>query len=75
MTSRTFSLAALTVLELTPPDMVTCAADAGYAMVGLRLIPPTTTEPTYPIIGDTPMVRERSGEARFLMRRGSTYSN
>jgi sugar phosphate isomerase/epimerase len=56
--TRSLSLAALTVLELAPPDMVSCAAEAGYAMVGLRLVPPTATEPTYPMIGDTPMVRE-----------------
>ena len=55
---RTLSLAALTVLELSPPEMVSCAADAGYSHVGLRLIPATDHEPTWPVIGDTPMVRE-----------------
>ncbi len=53
------SLAALTVLMCTPEDMVSCAAEAGYAMVGLRLIPATTDEPSYPDLnGDTPRVRE-----------------
>jgi sugar phosphate isomerase/epimerase len=52
------SLAALTVLELAPADMVTCAAHSGYDYVGLRLIPATNDERAYPIIGDTPMVRE-----------------
>ena len=52
------SLAALTVLELSPPDMVSCAKEAGYSHVGLRLIPATDREPTWPIIGDTPLVRE-----------------
>jgi sugar phosphate isomerase/epimerase len=33
------------VLELTPPEMVTCAAEAGYTHVGIRLLPATTTEP------------------------------
>jgi sugar phosphate isomerase/epimerase len=55
---RALSLAALTVLELSPPEMVTCAADAGYAHVGLRLLPATDSEPTWPVIGDTPMARE-----------------
>ena len=32
-------LAALTVLELSPPEMVSCAVDAGFDCVGLRLIP------------------------------------
>ncbi len=58
MTARVLSLAALSVFELTPPAMVSCAAEAGYAMVGLRLMPATTTEPVFPVIGDTPMVRE-----------------
>jgi sugar phosphate isomerase/epimerase len=52
------SLAALTVLELSPPEMVTCAAEAGYAHVGLRLLPATDSEPSWPVIGDTAMVRE-----------------
>jgi sugar phosphate isomerase/epimerase len=55
---RPLSLAALTVLELAPPEMVACAADAGYSHVGLRLLPATDNEPKWPLIGDTPMVRE-----------------
>ena len=55
---RALSLAALTVLELSPPEMVSCAADAGYSHVGLRLLAATDNEPTWPLIGDTPMVRE-----------------
>jgi sugar phosphate isomerase/epimerase len=56
--TRAISLAALTVLELTPPEMVSCAAEAGYHHVGIRLIPATTTEPQHDIVGDTPMLRE-----------------
>lgn len=56
--ARIISLSALTVLELPPPDMVTCARDAGCSHVGLRLIPATPTEVSYDIIGDTPIVRE-----------------
>ena len=53
------SLAALTVLHLAPPDMVACAAAAGYGKVGLRLIPATPEEPSHPtFIGDSPLVRE-----------------
>ncbi len=55
---RTFSLPALTVIELDPPELVSAAADAGYDYVGLRLIPATPDERRYPVIGDTPMVRE-----------------
>ena len=55
--SRPIALAALTVLELSPPDMVSCAAEAGYSDIGLRLIPATPTEVTYATIGDTPIIR------------------
>lgn len=56
--NRPLSLAALTVLELTPPEMVTCAAEAGFSHVGIRLLPATATEPQYDIVGDTRMLRE-----------------
>jgi sugar phosphate isomerase/epimerase len=56
--ARAISLAALTVLELTPPEMVTCAAEAGYSHVGIRLLPATPTEPQYDLVGDTPLLRE-----------------
>lgn len=36
---RDIGLAALTVLELPHPELVSCAAQAGYSHVGLRLIP------------------------------------
>jgi sugar phosphate isomerase/epimerase len=55
---RPISLAALTVLELTPPEMVDCAAEAGFSHVGIRLLPATPTEPQYDIVGDTPLLRE-----------------
>ena len=58
MTAHPLSLAALTVLELSPADMVSCAAAAGYAHIGLRLIPATDTEVSWPTIGDTALVRE-----------------
>lgn len=38
--------------------MVTCAAEAGFSHVGIRLLPATTTEPQYEIVGDTPLLRE-----------------
>jgi sugar phosphate isomerase/epimerase len=56
--NHSFGLAALSVLELTPPGMVSCAADAGFACVGLRLIPATDEEVRHDIVGDTPLVRE-----------------
>ena len=38
--------------------MVSCAAEAGYTHVGLRLIPATPTEVSYATIGDTPIIRD-----------------
>ncbi len=58
MHDPTFSLAALTVLELSPPDMVEVAARAGYAAVGLRLIPATPEEHHYPLVSDTSLRRQ-----------------
>lgn len=56
--TRLIGLAALTVLELTPPDMVSCAAEAGYDMIGLRIVAATPEEAQHPMIGDTAMRRE-----------------
>jgi sugar phosphate isomerase/epimerase len=56
--SRPLSLAALTVLELTPPEQVRCAAEAGYTHVGLRLIPATPSEAQHDLVGNTPMRQE-----------------
>ena len=57
--TRTICLAPLTILELAPPDMVTCAAQAGYSHLGLRLNPVMPNlDVSYPIVGDTEMVRE-----------------
>ncbi len=54
---RTFSLSALTVLDIAPPEAVSCAAQAGYDAVGLRLIPATGEERNWGMLGDTAAVR------------------
>jgi sugar phosphate isomerase/epimerase len=61
------SLGALTVRELAPPDIVSCAADGGFDSVGLRLLPATAEEIRHDIVGDTPLVRET---ARRIMDTG-----
>jgi sugar phosphate isomerase/epimerase len=58
MTKRQLSLGALTVMELAPDQVVACAAEGGYDCVGLRLLPATPQEPSWPCVGDTPLVRE-----------------
>jgi sugar phosphate isomerase/epimerase len=47
-----FSLAHLTVLGLSPPEMVEVAARAGYSFVGLRLNAVTAAEPKYALHED-----------------------
>ncbi|KWX65478.1 AP endonuclease [Mycobacterium sp. NAZ190054] len=56
--ARPICLAPLTVLELGPPELVACAAEAGYDGVGLRLIRATEQEPIRPTVGITPTIRE-----------------
>ena len=52
MSERIYSLASLTVLELSPPEMVEVAARAGYSHVGLRLVPATPEEHHFALVGD-----------------------
>lgn len=53
---RLLGLSALTVLDVPPPDAVSAAA-AGFDAVGLRVCP-AGDEPAWPLLGDTPLVRE-----------------
>ena len=57
MNKRTLSLAALTLLDVPPPEQVRIAARTGFTHVGLRLLPATPTDPDYDMLGDTPAVR------------------
>lgn len=55
---RELSLAHLTVLEATPPELVAVAAAAGFRQVGIRLYAtPSVGVPPYDMLGDTPMLR------------------
>ena len=53
-----FSLAALTALELAPPELIDVAAACGYDHVGLRLLPATPGGIAYPIMEDEAALRE-----------------
>jgi sugar phosphate isomerase/epimerase len=55
------SLDHLTLLELTPPELVRIAAQAGFTHVGVRLNPAAPGEHQYPMLGDSPMRRETLG--------------
>lgn len=64
MSSRVMSLAALTVLELSPPEMVEVAARAGYSHVGLRLEPATPEEHHFPLVRDADLRRQTAARLR-----------
>src|SRR5262247_1725845 len=56
---RPISLAHLTVLDATPPELVTAAADAGFKTIGIRLTAtPSVGVPPYDILRDGPVLRE-----------------
>ncbi|HEX6681862.1 MAG TPA: TIM barrel protein [Candidatus Limnocylindrales bacterium] len=54
---RDYSLAHLTALSLSPPELVDAAAGAGYRYVGLRLTRVTPQEPHYPLATDPALMR------------------
>ena len=53
-----FSLAALTVLELAPPALIDVAAVCGYQQVGLRLLPAMQGGIAYPLMEDEAGLKE-----------------
>jgi sugar phosphate isomerase/epimerase len=53
-----FSLAALTALELSPPLLVEVASACGFEQVGLRLLAATPGGTAYPLMNDRDQLRE-----------------
>lgn len=51
-----FSLAHLTALELTPPELIMAASSAEYRFVGLRLVPVTRGGAAWPLWSDKSMM-------------------
>lgn len=62
--NRIISLAALTVLELSPPEMVAVASRCGYSHVGLRPVAATPGEVHFPILSDMRLLRETLASLR-----------
>jgi sugar phosphate isomerase/epimerase len=57
--TRPISLAHLTVLDTTPPELVTVAAAAGFGTIGIRLTAtPSVGVPPYDALHDGPLLRE-----------------
>ena len=58
-TPRQISLAHLTVLDTTPPELVSVAAAAGFRTIGIRLTAtPSVGIPPYDMLRDGPVLRE-----------------
>src|SRR5262245_17037386 len=56
---RPISLAHLTVLDTTPPELVTVAAAAGFRTIGIRLTAtPSVGVPPYDMLREGPLLRE-----------------
>jgi len=56
---RVLSLAHLTLLDVSPPELVDAAAQAGFDAVSIRLgRGAQPTDPDWPMLGDTPMRRD-----------------
>ncbi len=56
---RQISLAHLTVLDTTPPELVTVAAAAGFRTIGIRLTAtPSVGVPPYDMLSEGPLLRE-----------------
>lgn len=66
--ARRFALAPLTLIELTPPDLVRVAGEAGYDAVGLRLSPFRAGEAQHPMLSSggrkAPMLLETEQRLR-----------
>ena len=56
-----FSLAALTVLDLAPPAQIDVGAACGYQQVGLRLLPAMPGGVAYPLMEDEAGLKETLG--------------
>lgn len=59
MTSvRPLSLAHLSTIDLPPPELVRCAAAAGFELIGALRLTPTSDGRGHDVLGDAPMRRE-----------------
>src|SRR5262245_11615539 len=55
---REFSLAHLTMLGCSPPDLIEIASEAGYDYISLRPIAVTSNEPKYPFGEDKQLLNQ-----------------
>ncbi|MDQ2088697.1 sugar phosphate isomerase/epimerase family protein [Marimonas arenosa] len=62
--TRLLSLAHLTAIDLSPPDLIHEAARAGFDAAGLRLIRVTDTSPGYPLMRNPKLMKETKAAIR-----------
>lgn len=53
-----YSIAQLTALNFSPPEMIDLAARTGYDQAGVRLLPVVPGAVAYSLMDDKPMLRE-----------------
>lgn len=61
---HTYSLAFLTVFDLGPVEAVRVAAEAGYDLLGLRMLPAAPAEGSYPLMDDENLLDEVAAALR-----------
>ena len=61
---RPLSLAALTALDVSPPDLVRFAAAAGFDRVGALRLTPTRDGRGHPMLGEAPLRRQTAAALR-----------
>lgn len=66
MSERLLSIAQLTALPLTPPELVQLTADAGCRVCGLRLLPASPGGPAYPLMNHAALLAETLARMRAL---------
>lgn len=62
--SEQFSLAHLTVLQCSPPEMVDIAEKTGYSFVSFRMTSVTSTEKTFPLMDDKSLMKKTKDRLR-----------
>lgn len=55
--TRQISLAHLTAIQLSPPELIRVASRTGFDAVGLRLVAVVPGSPSYPLMDDAPTMR------------------
>jgi sugar phosphate isomerase/epimerase len=64
LTARPLSLAHLSLLNLSPPELLTVAARADFDAVGLRISPASSQDTPFPVVADASLLRQTQRQMR-----------